>query len=247
MHYQEELYQYFSSSVDADQLWNRLHKLLSEYGIGSVLYGVSDMPLTFKTNDTHFPIYCKTSYPEHLLTDTDSKYSLENDAGAIHCLNHTSPFIWDINSRWVSAKEREQRITTDVFWYTEPVRIGVTIPLRFGLSGVGGMGFWASELSSDLFDQYWEVYQEKLSAIAYIFDKVARTHFSDLLGIHLSPREKEIIGALAEGDSAKLIANRLGTSANTVSNQIVSARKKLGAVNNVHLVVKAMTLDLLPS
>ena len=57
--------------------------------------------------------------------------------------------------------------------------------------------------------------------------------------------EKEIISALAEGDSAKLIANRLGTSANTVSNQIVSARKKLRAMNNVQLVVKAITLDLL--
>ena len=61
----------------------------------------------------------------------------------------------------ISAPERNKRLSTDIFWYEEPIRIGVTIPLRFGSSGVGGIGYWASELSSELFEEYWQLHQHK--------------------------------------------------------------------------------------
>ncbi len=148
MIFQLEIYQHFSDSKNSEDLWQRLHTRLAQYHICGVFYGVSDVPLALNMDGSYQAVYVKTSYPAHMrMVDLDG-YQVEKDAGAVHCLTYVTPFIWDVNSRWVSAQERDKRLSNEVFWYDESIRVGLTISLRFGNSG-GGIGFWAGDLSSE--------------------------------------------------------------------------------------------------
>jgi DNA-binding NarL/FixJ family response regulator len=56
----------------------------------------------------------------------------------------------------------------------------------------------------------------------------------------LTPREREILGALADGLSDKQIAERLSVSAGTVSNHFMNIFKKLGVHSRVQALVFAL-------
>lgn len=56
---------------------------------------------------------------------------------------------------------------------------------------------------------------------------------------HLTPREKEIIGLVAQGFRDKEIARQLGTSPKTVGNQLTRIREKLGVTNRTLVAVFA--------
>ncbi len=55
----------------------------------------------------------------------------------------------------------------------------------------------------------------------------------------LTPREKEIVGLVAQGFRDKEIARQLGTSPKTVGNQLVRIREKLGFANRTIVAVFA--------
>ena len=56
----------------------------------------------------------------------------------------------------------------------------------------------------------------------------------------LTPREREVLGALADGLSDKQIAERLSVSAGTVSNHFMNIFKKLGVHSRVQALVFAL-------
>ena len=245
MGFQSDTHHYFSSSSCSEELWDRLHKKLSTYGITAVFYGVSHVPLALKMDGSWDLFYFKTSYPESLLATDSDNFSINDDISAVHCTTKITPFFWNEKSCWLSSEERKKRSAMDSYWYKEPLRVGVSIPLRFSNHGVGGIGMYAANLSCDEFDQEWDKSKDEIMAIAYIFDEIARAEFSELVGIKLSKREKEVISYLSEGYSAKKIANKIGTKPNTVQNQVAAAREKLHASNNVQLVTKALALSLI--
>lgn len=61
----------------------------------------------------------------------------------------------------------------------------------------------------------------------------------------LTRREVQVLTLLTQGNTTKLIADCLGTSASTVEKQIRSARKKLLATNNEQAVVNAIRLSII--
>ncbi len=62
----------------------------------------------------------------------------------------------------------------------------------------------------------------------------------------LSPRECEILSALAAGESNKEMARRLGISPNTVKTHIARLYEKLAVQRRIHAVEKARALALIP-
>lgn len=62
----------------------------------------------------------------------------------------------------------------------------------------------------------------------------------------LSPREVEILDALASGQSNKELARRFGISPNTVKTHLARIYEKLGVQRRVHAIDKARTLALIP-
>jgi len=59
----------------------------------------------------------------------------------------------------------------------------------------------------------------------------------------LTDREREIITLVAEGKTAESVADSLGITRRTVETHIANASTKLGALNRVHTVVKAIRLN----
>ena len=62
----------------------------------------------------------------------------------------------------------------------------------------------------------------------------------------LSPREMDILGALAAGESNKEIARRLGISPNTVKTHVARVYGKLSVQRRVQAIEKARFLALIP-
>src|SRR5690606_7928730 len=61
----------------------------------------------------------------------------------------------------------------------------------------------------------------------------------------ISPREKEVLGLVAQGLSTKLVADRLGISTRTVESHRINMLKKLKAGNTAELVRKAIELRII--
>jgi two-component system, LuxR family, response regulator FixJ len=59
----------------------------------------------------------------------------------------------------------------------------------------------------------------------------------------LSPRERELLGAIVQGNSTKMIANRLEISARTVDHHRANLMEKMQATNVADLVRMAMQAD----
>lgn len=62
----------------------------------------------------------------------------------------------------------------------------------------------------------------------------------------LSPREVEILAALATGESNKELARRLGISPNTVKTHVAHVYEKLEVQRRVQAIEKARSLALIP-
>ena len=247
-----DIHKYFTSSINSEELWQRLHTVLAQYGVTHIFYGVGHLPDLLGENHLHevlktdtglHSFHLKTSFaPE--LNNTEGQYHLEKDISALHCLLKTTPFIWDSHSDWVDDETREERKLNNVYWYDLKM-VGASIPLRFGDFGKGGIGLSMSKLSGSEFDDMWAQSKDEIIRIVRLFDELVRAHYLDLIGIDLTSRDKDILAWIAEGHSAKVIADQLGTKQNTVQNQVVNLRKKLTARNNVQLITKAVTFKLI--
>lgn len=73
-----------------------------------------------------------------------------------------------------------------------------------------------------------------------------RRNDAALAALAISPREIEVLEALAEGAPNKIIARRLGISPNTVKTHNARLFEKLGAANRTEAIARARELDLLP-
>ena len=63
--------------------------------------------------------------------------------------------------------------------------------------------------------------------------------------VQLSPRQRQVLGLLAEGTPAREIALRLGLAEATVRNHIRLILRKLGCHSQLEAVAVAFRLDLL--
>ena len=77
---------------------------------------------------------------------------------------------------------------------------------------------------------------------------LVRTRQSDKVPVAAQPiteREREVLALVAEGNSNKVIADRLGISERTVKNHLTYIMTKLGAADRTHAVVTAVRLGWL--
>ena len=64
--------------------------------------------------------------------------------------------------------------------------------------------------------------------------------------IELTPREREVLRGILEGETSRAIAGRLGLSARTVESHRIRLRRKLGARSSAELARRALELGLAP-
>jgi DNA-binding NarL/FixJ family response regulator len=79
--------------------------------------------------------------------------------------------------------------------------------------------------------------------LARLLPRLRRSHHG--LGWNLTPRERQVLELLAEGDTKEVIASRLFVSTNTVRNHIQNILTKLGAHSRLEAVAAAAREGLL--
>ena len=125
---------------------------------------------------------------------------------------------------------------------------GVTIPIR----GVGN-GIWASfSVTSTESEPSWEkqrreILTDLVLVANFLHQKAYELHKPDeIIDLNtITRRETEALAWTAEGKSLSDIGTLMGISAETVKAHLDSARFKLGALNRVHAVAKAIRHGLI--
>jgi DNA-binding CsgD family transcriptional regulator len=162
-----------------------------------------------------------------------------------HCKQSGTPILWG-QSTYVEAGLPERWEHQAVFGYR--VGIGVALHLPRGLHFMIGVDR----------DQPLPVSvpeRRRLAAELCLFAAFAHEAAAGVLlctgcarsapGRRLSARELEVLGWSADGKTAWEIGRILGISEQTVTRHALSAAQKLGCVNKVQAVAKALRLGLL--
>ena len=124
---------------------------------------------------------------------------------------------------------------------------GFSVPLR-GPNGQFALFTANHSCEEATWDDFIETYRRDLLLVAHYFNQKALEFESDRLpGVRpsLSPREVDAITLLALGYGRAQVAQSLAISEHTLRVYIESARHKLGAINTVHAVARALTLGLI--
>ena len=160
----------------------------------------------------------------------------------LHCATETTPFFWHHKKSWINATDLQLQMR-EVNKSLGMV-VGVSLPMRFGKSGIGGFGLASSNLNSDEFDQMWQNKHQDIIKIVETFDTYARKNHIDQM-YQLTAREKQVLEFCAMGFNTSKIAQQLGNASSTVEKQLRSARKKLNASNTEQAISMALILELI--
>ncbi|MEM7598587.1 MAG: LuxR family transcriptional regulator [Pseudomonadota bacterium] len=124
---------------------------------------------------------------------------------------------------------------------------GFSVPLR-GPNGQFAIFTANHSCDEDTWDMFIETYRRDLLLVAHYFNQKALEFEPDRVpGARpsLSPREVDAITLLALGYGRAQVAQTLAISEHTLRVYIESARHKLGAINTIHAVARALTLGLI--
>ena len=124
-------------------------------------------------------------------------------------------------------------------------RNGTTFPIR-GRHGEQAL----FSITSDDKDAEWNrkklAFARDFQLISYpIHRMVLKTEGIAMPEVKLAPREIECLRLIASGNTQSEAAQLAGLKPNTVRFYLETAREKLEAVNNIHAVAKAMSLNLI--
>lgn len=233
----------YNSAQNLDDLWIKMRQLLSIYGITSVFYGVTHSPKKLFINGAEELMHYKTDHTKKFRDYFDDKFNMVDDITAVHCLLNESSYLWHEDDQYgYTLSFRQQAFLDESAEFG--MGVGVTVPLRFGMGGAGGMGLCNEGMTEREFSLIWNEHGNQILSACKLFDECARDNFTKEL-FTLTFREIEVLHWLAEGKNIKFIADKLGTASSTVDKQVRSARGKLKSRNNEQAVLKAYTLGII--
>ena len=236
-----DVHQKFSATKTIDELWSVYKNVLDEYGFTSVMYCVSHAGVTM-TEDGVESTWYKCDHPDEYRVYFDEEFHIEDDPSALHCITEVDPYLWNDRVRFEQQNEKQKRFMRESGEFG--MQMGVTLPLRFGVTGVGGMGLNAGNLCEPEFNKVWQHYGDDIITIARLFDEFARSE--KVKGMYsLSAREQQVLTLLIIGKKTIEIADKIGSTVSTVEKQIRSARRKLNARNNEQAVARALAFNLI--
>lgn len=122
-------------------------------------------------------------------------------------------------------------------------RAGIAVPMR--LRGEATVGGWniGGDLSAGELTRIWDQRGLEIRlALAYAHDRLQQPALKDTV---LTPRERECLLGLADGDQLKQIAERLGVGYSTVEFHLRNARRKLGARTREQALARALAAGLI--
>ncbi len=240
------LHEQLAATEDFEQLWQRLHQLLAEYGITSVFYGFSHTEKVRNFADFFQTLQLTVSHPSDFMQHMEATCSWEDDVSLLHVQRSDEPLLWyDLDYLRRAMTNRQLRIAFEAWDYH--MHVGVTLPLRFSQGEsmcLGGFGLASGCLEGQEFNRLWAEHDQEIIQLTTIFDMLARERHNDEI-FQLTPREKECLKWLTAGLRPQQISDKLGNAYRTTEKQIASARRKLNARSNEQAVAKALVYGVL--
>ncbi len=230
----EDLREQLSAKASLEDVQKLVEDFRESYGVEHVVYhvvGSSGREYGAFTYDPEWVEYYKAQeYYRH-------------DPAVTEAIRRFHPLDWK-RLDW-SPRESRKLISEAV---SEGIgKQGLSVPVR----GVGGQFALFSVTSYDS-DNHWDQFIEEnsrdmLLAAHYIHERVydLMEGPDGALLKPLSPREKDALSLLASGQSRAEAAEKLKISEHTFRVYVDTARHKLGALNTVHAVAKAVSSGLI--
>lgn len=222
-----------------DDAWSIFDAEVKTYGIENALYGyTTGGPDQWIEEETFFH-----SHREGFLNAYDQGGYMDCDWSILHCRHSTQSALWstpEVFSR-LNAKQMEGELLAQDFGLLE----GIIIPLRGGTAlGWGGIGLSATGIKSKEWNGMIGSCQFHLEALSQAFHEfvLSRGYFNTF---DLSPRERETLKWLVHGLDKHGIADRLNISSRTSEVHLYRIRRKLGCANDIQVVLKALTFNLM--
>ena len=218
---------------DIKQIMADVCSLLGWEYYGFVTHVVADF--------TKSKVLIATNFPMMWLAIYKLKGHYETDPIVAHCLNRNLAITWAANEElWSDFDPKIQAFMKDCRngGWTGGVGIPVHTHHHHGFLHVTTKKPF-SEMSRAI--QNIRLYGHLLGA--HIFEAISRNNAPEK--IRLSAREHDILQLVADGNSSKMIADRLKVAESTVVFHITNAQKKVGAKTRQELVSKAYAGGLL--
>lgn len=224
----------FENNPSVDDFTEVVRKILDGYGLRNAVYYCP----TFRSRAMDDPFLVVTYQPDWV-----SHYIRSNYAAVDPVVNVGARSLLPVD--W-SRFDRSNRKVVKMFNELREAGVGaqgLTIPIRGAENGM-----WAlfSVTSNDL-DVEWARHRRQIVADLvlighFVHQKAFELHSSgEVVDLNaITRRETEALAWTAEGKAIADIATLMHISAETVKAHLDSARFKLGALNRVHAVAKAI-------
>ncbi len=165
--------------------------------------------------------------------------SAGNVAAAYDLVEHAEPELALIDVRMPDGSGID--LTRDLLLFYPDLRIVLytgeaDADLAAEALDAGARGY---VLKAGAFDELLSAIAQVSAGGAYVDPRLDRST-APAAGRTLSPREREVIGLMAEGLTAEAIGARLGVSVETVRSHVRNVIRKLQARNRVHAIALAL-------
>ncbi len=81
-----EIFERCNSAQNLDELWEILHRELSQYGVSNIFYGLAHSPKSVRDIGMIDAGWFKSSYPEEYQNYFDDSFNIDDDLCAVHCI-----------------------------------------------------------------------------------------------------------------------------------------------------------------
>lgn len=186
--------------------------------------------------------YSVDNAPETYLQSFESKENRQRDPVSQHCKRYSTPIIWD-QETYLRCGLGEKWEEQAAFGYRAGMAVVQHLP--------GGKHFMIG-VDRDQPVPADATVQQRMAGDLSLFATFAQEAAMLLLlpsvleapAVRLSTRELEVLKWAAEGKTAWEVGQILGISDQTVTRHITTAMHKLGCVNKVQAVARALRLGL---
>lgn len=233
----EQLLQADPENIDFEREINHLLDIL---GIDFYCYG--HIPNSEQLSPSNaINIDLKTNFPTEWLQRYQNNHYLPNDANVIYSQKTCKPAIWSDVKNNTPEKSPGMTIFNEALDFS--LKEGLIIPIHTPDGGLTIGSFSVNSYNKkkihNLTNNFFQLYTIMALAAESFYQANQKKGGTAIEGF-LTPREKDCLTWVAEGKTSWEISKILNLSDHTVNFHINNATKKLGAINRVHAITKAI-------
>ncbi len=223
-----------------DDFFKHLEKFTSAIEFDRFLY--TALPSNYRLNTSSVPYVALTTYDQDWMEYyIDHRYDID-DAALQHCLaGNSDPYIWPGSKARLQMTPKQLKVFREA--NSANLYHGFTYPMHH-LPGAMGIYTATYDGKVSTFNRLLKEKWDAINLFSYAFhDAILRNHTSRFGDVHkpnLTPKEKEVLKWLCNGDSYDDISVRLSIGLTTVKKHVIHILEKTGAKNSTHACVLAL-------